>query len=78
MEKIDRSGSSHPRPAIVSQFPDDPELFDMLNEYRMSLGWTWKRIILIGMADIIANNGDNPDLVVRIADYLMKGRKGRE
>lgn len=55
-------------------FRPDDDLPDMLDKYRRSLGWTWKRVFLIGFADIVAKQGDNPELVVEIADYLERAR----
>lgn len=56
-------------------FTDDEEqLADLLNQYRVSLGWTWKRLVLIGIAEAIGKQGDNPDLVLHIADYLERRR----
>ena len=51
---------------------DALELMAQLDKYRKLLGWSRKRVYLLGMAHIISNNGDNPDLVVRIANYLEK------
>ena len=62
------------KPAVVIQLKDDPELFELLNKYRMTTGWTWKRCFLVGFAETIGRVGDNPELVVRIADYLS-GRR---
>ena len=53
---------------------DEEELFTLLNQYRVSLGWTWKRLVLIGIAESIGKQGDNPDLVMAIADYLERRR----
>lgn len=60
--------------AVILNFNDDPEMFELLNRYRKSIGWTWKRSFLMGFANTIAKNGDNPDLVVKIADYLEVNR----
>lgn len=60
--------------SIIVAFRDDPELYDMLNQYRILTGWTWKRFMLIGIAATIAKNQNNPDLVLRIADYLENKR----
>lgn len=62
------------KPNTLLNFEDDPELFGMLDRYRRLLGWTWKRAFLVGFANTIAKNGDNPDLVLRIADYLERKR----
>lgn len=64
------------RKAQVSvEFGRDDEsflLFENLNKYRKSIGLSWKRILLTGFADIIARNGDNPDLVIQIVNHLEK------
>lgn len=60
--------------SVQINFRDDPELYDMLKRYKNSVGWTWERLILIGIAETIAKNKDNPDMVVRIADYLERQR----
>ncbi len=62
------------KPGVMVSFMDDPELYDLLDEYRRHLGWTWKRLVLVGFANTVARQDDNPDLVVRIADYLTKRR----
>lgn len=51
---------------------DAHELMNQLDKYRKLLGWSRKYMYLIGMAHVISKNGDNPDLVVRIANYLEK------
>lgn len=53
---------------------DDPELLATIDAYRRGIGWTWKRLWLIGIADTIDKNGDAPDLVVRIVNYLTTKR----
>lgn len=58
------------KPSILINFKDDPELFVILDEYRRALGWSWKRMFLMGFANTVARLGDNDDLVIRIADYL--------
>lgn len=50
------------------------ELLDNLNKYINLLGWTKKRMFLMGCAMVIGKNGDNPDLVMQISRYL-EGRK---
>lgn len=52
----------------------DEELFEVLNQYRISMGWTWKRMFLYGIAATIDKNGRNDDLLLLIADTLEKKR----
>ena len=59
---------------IIVSLKDKPELFDALNQYRISLGWTWKRFMLVGIAETLAKNNDNPDLILAIAQYLGERR----
>lgn len=59
------------RTVITIDFTDDPEFFDMLNSYRKTLGWTWKRFCLLSIGN---NIKDNPDLVLKLVDYLDGGR----
>ena len=54
----------------VTPLEDSEALYEALNLYRKRLGWTWKRLILVGVAETIAKQGDNPDLVLAIVDYL--------
>lgn len=63
------------KPTVLLDMSDDPELHALLGRYKKASGWTWKRMFLIGFANTVAKQGDNPDLVVRIADYL-EGRRG--
>jgi hypothetical protein len=42
----------------------------LLDKYRRSLGWTWKRFVLVGIASVISSHDDNPDLVMAIADFI--------
>lgn len=53
---------------------DEAELVEVLNTYRVSLGWTWKRLVLIGIAEAIAKQGDNPNLALEIANFLERRR----
>jgi hypothetical protein len=48
----------------------DFELLAQLDKYRKLLGWSRKYFFLVGVAEFIAKKGDNPDLVIAIADYL--------
>lgn len=59
---------------ISIDFRSDPELFELLNKYRVSTGWTWKRLILIGIAEAVSKNKDNPDLALAVVDYLNGDR----
>jgi len=59
---------------ILVNMKDCPELYDALNAYRISLGWTWKRFILRYMAETVAQEGTNPDLALAIVDYLGSKR----
>lgn len=58
------------KPNVNLQFMDNPALFHSLSQYRRNLGWTWKRMFLVGMGNTLIKNGDNPDLALEIADYL--------
>lgn len=62
------------KPAFHVDMREAPELFTILDKYRRNLGWTWKRTMLVGFANIISEHGDNPDLVVSIANYLENRR----
>lgn len=67
------SPSKEKRAAFVIDLGADKdahELMYQMDKYRKLLGWSRKRVYLMGMAHIISNNGDNPDLVVRIANFL--------
>lgn len=65
---------SKEKKALMIEFRDDPDLFVMVNQYRINLGWTWKRLFLMGFANVVDKNGDNPDLIVRVANYLSEKR----
>lgn len=57
---------------VALQF--DEELIDALNKYRISMGWTWKRMFLYGLAATIDKDGQNDDLILKIAETLEKRR----
>lgn len=59
---------------VIMDFKTDLELHDMINKYRRSLGWTWKRMLLVGAAEVIYKQGDNPDLILKIVNFL-EGRR---
>ena len=58
------------QPAFLFELKSDPELYALLDKYRRSLGWTWKRFVLVGIASVISSHDDNPDLVMAIADFI--------
>ena len=70
------------RAAILIDFGSSDEgklLMDNLDEYIRLLGWSRKRMYLMGCAAVIGKNGDAPRLIEQIADYLagrgsLKGR----
>jgi hypothetical protein len=51
-------------------FDCDDELMGLLNQYRVSMGWTWKRFFLYGIAASIEKNGRNEDLLLKIVETL--------
>lgn len=55
---------------VQLNFRDDPELYELLSVYKNRLGWTWKRFFLVGVAEAMAKNGENPDLTMRVVEYL--------
>ena len=59
---------------VQLNFRDDPELYDILNTYRKSRGITWKRLFLTGVAEAMAKQGENTDVVLRIVEYI-EGRR---
>ena len=60
--------------AVQLNFRDDPEMYQILNKYRVSLGWTWKRFFLVGVAEALAKQGENPDVILRVVNYLESKR----
>lgn len=52
----------------------DAEMFEALNKYRISMGWTWNRFFLFGVASTIAKDSQDSELLVDIANYLEKRR----
>lgn len=55
---------------VQLNFSDDPELYSLLSRYKNMRGITWKRFFLIGVADALVKENENPDLVVRVVEYL--------
>lgn len=62
----------------LGQGDDAYDLKMALDEYLRLCGWSAKHAFLIGMASVIGKHGDNPDLVVKIADFIARGRKPRK
>lgn len=60
--------------AVYVNFSDVPGLYDALNKYRKSKGWTWKRLVLVGLAESINKDGDSDELLLAIVDYLESRR----
>lgn len=60
------------KPAINIIFEDNTDLYDAMNKYRINMGWTWKRLLLVGLANTLKD--ENPDIVIAIADYLEARR----
>ncbi len=53
----------------------DDELMEALNKYRISMGWTWQRFFLYGVATTIANDGGkDSEILLKIAETLEKRR----
>jgi hypothetical protein len=52
----------------------DEDLIDVLNKYRVSMGWTWNRFFLYGVATTISKDSENSELLVEIANYLENRR----
>lgn len=63
-----------PKPKTLFQLNTNPELYFQLDAYRKSLGWTWTRFILVGLGEIIAKQGTNPELALSIVEHLTKRR----
>lgn len=59
---------------FVLLFEDDPDLFDAINRYRKSLGWTWRRLFIMGFLYVLEKNKDNPDLIMRLIEYMEDRR----
>ena len=63
------------RAHIHIDFGQDEEahsLMENLNRYINLQGWSKKRMFLMGCAEIVHKHGDNPELVLQIANYLEK------
>lgn len=75
-EEFDKKIAKVPfrQPKIIMDMSDCINIFDHLGDYKRNLGWTWKRLFLIGVADAIIKQGDNPEIAIEIANYLQ-GRR---
>lgn len=62
------------RKQVNIDMSDDAALFDALNKFRISMGWTWKRFMLVGIAETAAKQGTNPEIVLELVEYLGKKR----
>ena len=59
--------------AIYINFENDA-LMSALTKYRKSKGWTWKRLVLVGLAESINKDGDSDELLLAIVEYLESRR----
>lgn len=50
-------------------------LKENIDEYIDLTGWSRKRFLLIAVAEYIKKAGDNPELVMQIAEHLMSKRR---
>lgn len=59
---------------VVRYGADDQakDLKHNLDTYIDLTGWSRKRFLLIAVAEYIKERGDNPELVMQIAEHLMK------
>jgi len=51
------------------------DVYTQVDRYVRLMGWSRKYVYLMGLAMIIEKNGDNPQLILSILDYL--GRPGQ-
>jgi len=58
----------------MGQDQEAHDLMEAVNRYTHLLGWSRKRMFLMGVARVISDNEDNPELIMQIADYLEKRR----
>lgn len=55
----------------------DPEvqaMIDAIQEYRRFMGWSHRYFYLRAVAELINKDGGNPELVIKIINYLTKGQ----
>lgn len=78
-QKLAKFDKQHPSSTFISvRLGGDPQDFQMrkaLLSYLALHGISSKRGFLIGMAEFINKNGDNPALVMKIADYIVDDAK---
>lgn len=51
------------------------EIYERINQFRLASGWTWKRFVLVGLAEQIYN--ENPVLARDIAEFLVRDTQER-
>lgn len=54
---------------------EDHSLKENIDRYVDLIGWSRKRFLLIAVAEYIKKQGDNPELVMQIAEHLMSKRR---
>lgn len=57
----------------VGESDEGYEIYQKINAYRKSKGWTWRHLILVGIAEVI--HDDNPILTEEIAELLTAPNK---
>lgn len=57
----------------VGENDDAYELFKKINRFRKLNGWTWRRICLMGIAEVV--HDENPLLAQEIAELLIEDKR---
>jgi hypothetical protein len=76
VEKYDKMYSQPKRiPITLGGNPEDYDMHRAISEYLHIHGVTQKRAYLLGIASFIEKQGDNPRLLVDIANYIVEDAK---
>lgn len=78
-EQLERFDRNHPTSVFITVRlggnPEDYYIEKAIKTYVALHGIKMKRAFLIGIAEFINKNGDNPDLVLDIANYIVEDAK---
>lgn len=68
---------SRPRATLLLDLGKDQadfEMLDKIDEFARLKGWSRKRIFLMGVAELMARDKTNPELLLNLVEYISRKR----